>query len=132
MQTYYSILFVPIRPAINEQISIGLLLTNKEQAYSHFSKQKLEIAKRLLPQGGQKLLGYSVELMDAYLKKGTFQKESGKAKGEQTTIDLPYIEYLSRYNNNLLIFSPPIPIDIEATEENFWRLYADFVDTQKD
>lgn len=129
MSTQYSILSVLIRPEIQEKITIGFLLMDEEKLFFEYSKRKLGIAKNLLSDNAFKslkdaLLNIQATANTQYSKDGLANLNSKTAK----TFNKPYIEYLSRYNNNILSFTSPKAIELEVSETIFSKLYQRFID----
>lgn len=134
MKTYYSILSVQIRPEIQERISIGFLLADEGKVFFNYSKNKLKTAKSLLNENMLSLLRDSLKnientaaienLKDVMPTTQLFIAETMK----KNTFSADYLTYLSRYNNNVLIFSSPKQIDLEARESVFKALFHKFID----
>lgn len=135
MATYYSILSVQIRPEIQEKISIGFLLMSEGHLFFNYSNHKLSVAKNLLDENGYRLLKDSLKNIEATaIQQGHALL---KEKNRQTVIDQSflinvfsqnYIEYLSIYNNNIITFSSPKEIDLEANETIFRKLFLKYID----
>jgi hypothetical protein len=119
MNSFYTILYTPIRPAVQEQLSIGLFLTDGKNTFFHHSMEKLAFAKQLLPSSSYYFLKSYLSNLETQIKKDTSKPN------ELLTSD--FVSYLSSYNNNLITFSKPTPITIEATFENFKKLYEKFI-----
>ena len=134
MESIYSILYIPIRPDIQERLSIGLLLSNGEKVFFKYSKNKLEVVKKLFNDLSFKIIKESINNIELSATKINAKfNSSGNAFKEEDNISEGlfserYIEYLSRYNNNLLTFSSPKQIDINPNIEIFQTLYKKFVD----
>ena len=47
---------------------------------------------------------------------------------KKNTFSMSYLDYLSRYNNNVLSFSAPKKIDVEPSEEIYNKLFNKFID----
>jgi len=129
MNTQYSILSAMIRPEIQEKISIGFLLMDEQNVYFSYSKHKLAVAKSLMSENAYKLLKdalHAIQHTAAMEQKGNiptlgFDKHNSFAP--------KYIHYLSSYNNNILSFTPPKVIEVEATQEVFNTLYKKYIDS---
>jgi hypothetical protein len=120
MKSFYSILQIPIRPAGQEQLNIGLLFVGDGQSYFKFSNKKLEFIKKLIPSGSHNLLR-------SYLF-GLSEKMKVDNEAPQSKFRNPdFVSYLSNYNNNLLVFSKPVAIDLEVNEKNYQTLFEKFV-----
>jgi hypothetical protein len=130
MQTHFSILSASIRPEIQEQVAIGLLLVGSNSVFFQTAKQKLAVVKELVPQQTSKYLKETLtQITQASIK------ENERLKGFFGTSDIiskpfssGYLEYLSRYSNNLLVFSNPKTIELEANEVLFEMLFKKYID----
>ena len=61
MNTFYTILSVPIRPEIDEKLSVGLLLVSGNDLYYHVSENKLNIVKKLVNINSYKIIQDSLK-----------------------------------------------------------------------
>ncbi len=122
MRSFYSILQVPIRPAGQEQLNIGLLFAGEEGSYFRFSNRKLDFVKKLIPAGSHNLLRSYLFGLAETINRGQ-DVLLGKLKNEE------FISYLANYNSNLLTFSKPVPIELDVNEKNYQLLFEKFVFT---
>jgi hypothetical protein len=121
MNSFYSILTVPIRPSSQEQLNIGLLLFDERNLVFKFSNRKLDFIKKLLPENSFNLLkSYVFGLAE---KLNSSENERWKSKFSSTE----FIGYLSNYNNNLITFSKPTAIELEANDVNYKALFERFI-----
>lgn len=107
----YSIIYAVIRPEISEQISVGLIIVDGEQVDLRYSRQKLNALQGLFPEEEFRFLSRVVSQM--------------KRNGKVSTVE--DINYLTRYSNNLLAFSPLQDIDMEPTEQSKDWLFRNYV-----
>jgi hypothetical protein len=120
MKAFYSILNTSIRPIAKEQLSIGLFMSDSVRSYFHYSHEKLYLTRKLLSNNSFNLLkGYLEGLREDIYKKSPEEGLSG--------VSPDYFNYLSVYNNNLITFSKPTPINIELSQDNFEKLFEKFV-----
>ncbi len=129
MKPFYSILYCPIRPIVDERLSIALILRTEDKVYFRFSHDKLKVIKELLPLPAFNLLKSSLTNIENYL----LQKDNasspnqllieGESKIAERFLQKEYFQYLSNYSNNLLHFSEPKSIDLKVTDEIFDSLY---------
>lgn len=130
MQAHFSILSASIRPEIQEQVAIGLLLVGSDNVNFRFSKNKIAVVKELLSQQAVKYLKDTLKQISFSVSEEN-EKFKGLYAGISTlnkSFSLGYLEYLSRYSNNLLIFSKPKTIELEPSEELFEILFKKYVD----
>lgn len=132
MTTHYTILTVQIRPEIQERISIGFALFDDNQVFFKYSKHKLSVAKSLLSVGAYKLLNDAIRNIESSaINQKSKEKEfelTNFGKKNKEIISVEYLNYLSRYNTNLLTFSSPKKIDVDVNNETFILLFKKYVD----
>lgn len=127
--THYSILSVLIRPEIQEKITIGFLLMDDKNVFFNYSKNKLSVAKNLLPDNSYKSLKDALQNIQSTVEIQHFRNQPNDLGFEKpNTFTKAYIDYLSRYNNNILSFTSPKEIELEATQNIFSKLYNKFID----
>lgn len=120
MRTFYSLLQVPLRPAGQEQLNIGLLLVGDHGILFSYSEPKLNVLKNLIPSSAFNLLkSYLISL------KTKIHDDSSLIKNQFSNVE--FLNYLSNYNNNLLTFSRPNTLDLEITNETFQKLFEKLV-----
>ena len=133
MPAFYSLLMVPLRVEAGEQISIGLLLRDEKTVYFQYSLKKLELLKTLLPSQAYKLLTHSLKDIEASLvQHATPQLAHGYVLFEDERsaplfVQESYVDYLSRYGNNLLTLTEPKPFRFPAGAEVFRKLFQKLV-----
>jgi len=134
MKTFYSILSINIKPEINERLSVGMIMIFKEKIYFHYSRKKLSIIQRLVSRDIYKAtLDYLKMVEKSISNNESLIQTTGnlllKTESKYDRIfSEQYIEYLSRYNSNLVSFSKPNFIDLEATEQIFKKLFEKLID----
>lgn len=135
MKPFYCILFSPIRPTLEERLSIAFLAVSKNKVFFRYSHDKLSIIKSLIPANGHHLLKSTLSAIDNYV-----HLKNNKYSSEQLFIDgfdfvnenmfrYEYLEYLNNYSNNLLHFSKPSYIDMDITDDIFDKLYQKYIHT---
>ncbi len=131
MNTFYSILYVPIRPALDEKVSIALFIRQGEKVMFHYSPNKLNIIKHLIPNEAFNLLKMSLKNMNQYLQDIERKFDSNKLtlndKDSIQFIGENYFSYLSKYSNNLLTYSEPKSIDVELSEQIYTKLFEKYI-----
>ena len=130
MKTLFSILYVPISATLDEKVSIGLVMSFDDIQFFKYSQTKLSAIKGLLD-------NESHNILKSYLK--SLEKEINVVadpEKELFSIDIQskakwvsnsYISYLSRYSNNLLLFSEPKFIDVPLTEITFRKVFEKYI-----
>lgn len=105
----YSIIYADIRPEINERLSLGLLIIEQGKVQVMHSEKKLGVLKQL------------------YTPK-EFKAISSIVRHELRRMDsVETLQYLMRYSNNLISFSPIQSIDKAQTNINEDWLYRNYV-----
>lgn len=107
----YSIIYAVIRPEISEQVSVGLIIVDGQQVEVRYSRQKLNALQGLFSEKEYKFVSRVVSQMN----------RNGKINSIET------INYLSRYSNNLISFSPLQSIDVVPSEQNKELLFKNYV-----
>lgn len=107
----YSIIYAVIRPEISEKISVGLIIVDGEQLDVRYSRRKLNALQFLFPEKEYRFVSKVVSQMR-------------KNKRVKTVED---VNYLTRYSNNLIAFSPMQSIDLSPTGQNKDWLFKNYV-----
>jgi hypothetical protein len=107
----YSIIYAVIRPEISEQVSVGLIIVDGEQVDVRYSRQKLNALQGLFPEKEYKFVSRVVSQM--------------WRNGKVNTVE--DVNYLTRYSNNLITFSPLQSIDVAPTEQSKDWLFRNYV-----
>lgn len=128
MATFYSILTAVIRPEIQERISVGLLLVGNEGVHFNYSTNKMAAVRTILHENDYKLFKDYVQMVVSKVTEMTESNGQLSFDKRDALLNQDYINYLSRYNNNLLSFTAPKNIDVSATTDVFTKLYAKFID----
>jgi len=103
----YSIIYAVIRPEISEQLSVGLIIIDGDTMDVRYSKKKLDILKSLYTDKEYKFVSRVVSSL----------------KNNSAVNSIDKIDYISRYSNNLVTFSPLQTIDIASKD---W-LFSNYV-----
>ena len=130
MRSHFSIISACIRPEIGERIAIGLVLVGGNRVFLQFSKNKQSLLKSLLTANALDFLKETIRQITA---------ESGRVNRGKSELFIEdkinnsifsenYIAYLNRYSNNLLNFSSPSIIELEANDQLFGTLFKKYVD----
>lgn len=131
MSTFYSILYVPIRPGQDEKVSIALFLSQGGESFFKYSLPKLNIIKPLLPPSAFSLLRSYLKNIEseigARFLPGSEWDAIMSADRKTRFLEESYFEYLSRYSNNLLAFSKPKSLSLTANESIFAKLFEKYV-----
>jgi hypothetical protein len=107
----FSIIFAVIRPEISEKVSVGLIIADGEQLDVRYSRRKLNALQWLFSEKEYRFISKVVSQMR-------------RNKRVKTVVD---VDYLARYSNNLIAFSPLQSIELTPTEQNKDRLFKNYV-----
>lgn len=111
-QIYYSIIFAVTRPEITERLSIGLLFVDKNNHINvRYSKNKLNVLKLLFTEKELEFIRRTITNL----------------RNNRYVNSIETIDYLTRYSNNLITFSPLQCLDLEPTQRNIERIYKNFI-----
>lgn len=130
MKPFYSLVKIAPNPASGDNLSIGLILRDESGFRFEFSKNKKNIAKKLLDSKSN-VIDYIEEQIILKLK------EVNKSQSENISDDFlirdklteTYFSYLSRYCNGILQFSSPANIDDQMDDVKFDHLFRLLVDS---
>jgi hypothetical protein len=134
MKTIYSILSAQIRPEVQEKITLGLLLSSEGKVFFNYSHGKLKALKQLLSESSYSILRSTLKNIEQNAMMES--EQSGRSEGQPVfasdmmhkLFSEEYINYLSKYNNNVISFSAPKAILVQATQEIFQKLYQQLID----
>ncbi len=131
MNTFYSILYVPIRPSLDEKVSIGLFLRHDYDVFFKYSSSKLNIIKQLIPSSAFGLLKAYLKNMESNIIGLDNIPEIGKLQfldeSSHRFLEESYFCYLSEYSNNLISFSLPKAINVDFNRQVFEKLFEKYV-----
>ena len=130
MRTIYSILYLNLNTALNERVSIGIVLSNGLKNYFKFSSDKLSAFKAILN-------SESYSLVKSYLKSIEKEFATDEVPLSNTLfstrdfkndwINEPYLAYLSKYSNNSIQFSQPKTIDVDLNDHTFKKIFEKYI-----
>ena len=105
----YSIIYADIRPEINERLSLGVLTIEQGKVQVKHSEKKLSVLKQLYSPKEYRTIASIV------------RRELRQMDSVET------LNYLTRYSNNLISFSPIRSIDKSQADINGAWLYRNYV-----
>lgn len=135
MKAYYSIVSISSRSHLDERFNIGLLCVDNGQAFFHHSKTKVNIIGKLFSKSAKELVLSTLNSID----KSVFEFNANNDKKNQfleaskelNKLSPDYLNYLNRYNNNLIQFSAPTKIDLNITKDIFQKLFRKYIFEQE-
>ena len=110
-QFQYSLVYGLLNLATTERLSVGVIYVNNDEIKFKYSQKKMDALKLIMNGSEHSFLSRIIKNLDNSCK-----KESPS-----------YINYLSRYSNNLIQFSPLTTIDLEPTPKNYKWLFETYV-----
>lgn len=134
MNTFYSIISAIINPVTNENIALGLLLSDGKKSLYSFSTNRLSLVKGLVTKYQywfiRDYLKSFQTIIEKVEKKALLQMELDELK-EALMVSEPYINYMSIYGQNVITATSPERIDIDVNQGNFNKLFIKFIDKQE-
>lgn len=129
-KSHFSILYAVIRPEIQERIAVGILLVDNSKVCFSFSKTKINALRELMPQHNYSYLKELLSNIKNSIDQQNFDdnKFFGIEQEIKKPFSLGYLEYVSRYSNNILNFSAPKVIDMAASEILYDNLFKKYID----
>lgn len=129
MKSHYTIISAVVRPEIQEKISIGLLLVSTTGLYFSCSRNKLAVVRSLIDKSLFRFLNDTIRQIDLAIEtevanKGTIFSSSD----HHAQFSEGYLSYMNRYSNNLISFSSPVQIEMEADQNLFNFLFSKYID----
>ena len=107
----YSIIYAVIRPEISEQLSIGLIIIDKQGIEVRYSQKKLSLLQGIFSEKEYRFIS----------------KVINSLQRNQSVNSVEAVNYLTRYSNNLIAVSPLQTIDIEPSEQSKNWLFRNYV-----
>ena len=137
MKTYYSIVSISSSSHLGERFNIGLLCVDGNKAFFHYSKKKLNIVGKLFSKSAKELIISSFKSIDTTVAEFNQTKIGldsfmDKSNTSMNSLSHSYLNYLSRYNNNLIQFSEPTSIDLEINRDVFESLFQKYIFESED
>jgi hypothetical protein len=129
MKTLYSILYMSLNTTLNERIGVGLIMSDGLEFSFKYSGEKLNALKNVIDKQKFNLIRSYLTAIESEVscfgeaKTQLFENN----KTSSVWLSESYIDYLSKYSNNIIQFSAPKIIEIEYSGENFKRVFEKYV-----
>lgn len=128
MKTFFSIIYLPFKPDLQEKISVGLVMSNSQQTIFKVSDKKLQLVKNLISNHKYNLIkSYFNNIIDEVKPKLNYTKLDIDFKYKNDWLNESYFSYLNRYSNNLVVYSEPRKIELDVTTDNFKTIFEKLV-----
>lgn len=127
MKPFYSVLYIKSESISEEKIAVGMFLNAEKKPIFDYSEDKLRIAAKIVESDAVN----SVEKVLKNIKKKVSSYSKDKKQTEAFNIEpftSTYFEYLSRYSNNLLIYSKPSENMGDFENDDFKSLFRLLID----
>lgn len=127
MKSFYSVLYLKSESISDEKIAVGMLLNADNKPVFDYSEDKLKVAAKIIDSDAVD----SIERTLKNIKKKVRSYSKDKKQTEAFDIDpftSGYFDYLSRYSNNLLIYSKPSENMGDFENEDFASLFKLLID----
>jgi hypothetical protein len=127
MKPFYSVLYLKSESISDEKIAVGMFLNAENKPVFDYSEDKLRVAARIIDSDAVD----SVERTLRNIKKKvrSYTKDDGQVEAfDIEPFTSGYFDYLSRYSNNLLIYSKPSENIGDFGFEDFNSLFKLLVD----
>ncbi len=128
MKVVYSILYISLNTAINERVSIGLLMSDGAGTRFRYAADKLAAIKGIMD-------GERFSFVRSYLKSLAHDMDDtnpavklfADTPRSSEWLKVGYMDYLSRYANNLIQFAEPKYIEVSFNDANFNKVFEKYV-----
>jgi hypothetical protein len=130
MNSFYSIIKIARGQTSHDSIAIGLIAFSNERYEILFSDRKIKIARNLLSDDTDLIDFFENQLTDWIGNLNESLNSSGSLIFKEKTVDADYFDYLSRYSNNLIQFTPPFLLGKSIDSNDFRELFALLIDNE--
>lgn len=127
MKTYYSIVSIAPKSHLNEKFNVGLVCVTPTETFFHYSQPKFKIVSKLLSLDGSKLALSALEGINKQINAPVGNTDLFRSTDSLSLVSENYLNYLHRYNNNLIQFSEPIQLDLEVDRTVFELLFKKYI-----
>ena len=127
MKPFYSVLYLKSESISDEKIAVGMFLNAEKKPVFDYSEEKLKVASKVIDSDAVD----SIERTLKNIKKKVRSFSMDKTQAEAFDIEpftSGYFDYLSRYSNNLLIYSKPSDNIGDFEYEDFKSLFKLLID----
>lgn len=127
MKPFYSVLYLKSESISDEKISVGMFLNAESKPVFDYSEDKLRVAAKIIDSDAVDSIERS--LINIKKKVGAFSKDKKQIEAfDIEPFTSSYFDYLSRYSNNLLIYTKPSENIGDFRNEDFTSLFKLLVD----
>jgi len=131
MKSFYSLVKIAPNSLSDDNLTIGIILSDYNGLRLKFSKTKKQISKSLVSVDNSVIDFLELEIDKKIKETNRLIKESKSELFDfNNIISSSYFDYLSKYSNGILKFSKPNFIEGKISENDFIQLYKLFVDSE--
>jgi len=125
MTTFYSVLYAILTPETAEKISLGILLSDGDKSMFRYSRSKFSALKEFIPDEQHRFIRNYLHSMHGITENYNIHKSKLFDEKEivPAAVSESYVEYLSRYNQNVLTFGKPVNVNVPINESSLSNLF---------
>jgi len=128
MKTFFSIIYIPLNAALDEKVSIGLIMFDNEHDFFKISETKLNAIRSLIPTQNFTILKTYFKSLEKELNKGgNLEALRIDTANKASWVKESYMSYLHKYANNMVTFSDVTSIEIPLNNTNFRRIFEKYI-----
>lgn len=129
MKSFYSLIKIAPNALSDDNLTIGIILSNGNGYRVKFSSSKITLARSLVDIN-KDLFDFLTKEIEQKIKEtnALLEKSEDDLFGYENLINSEYFKYLSVYSNGLLKFTKPNLISGDVSDKEFTKLYHLFVD----
>lgn len=129
MKSFYSLIKIAPNALSDDNLTIGIILSDGNGYKVKFSSSKITLAKSLVDIN-KDLFDFLTKEIDKKIKEtnALLKKSDSDLFGYENLINSEYFKYLSVYSNGILKFTNPNLISGDVSEKDFMKLYHLLVD----
>lgn len=130
MKSFYSLVKIAPNSLSDDNLTIGIILSDENGFKFKFSKEKKQICKSLVSVDFSTIDFLVLEIEKKITETNLIIKESkNKLFDFEQILSSSFFEYLSNYSNGILRFSKPNYVSGNVSDVQFLELYKLFVDS---
>lgn len=129
MKTFFSLVSIQTNSFSLEKVVVGVLAITEKKVFFEYSKSKIQLLDKLAPHhnGISQFALKTLQQIKSKVVETNHLKEQQKLLASYDVFTADYINYLSKYSNNILSFAKPEALPINFTQKEFGQYYFNFV-----
>ena len=130
MKSFYSLVKIAPNSLSDDNLTIGIILSDEHGIRFKFSKEKKQISKSLVSVDNSIIDFLESEIEKKIIEANlNFKKSAVELFDFNQNLSSSYFDYLSKYSNGILKFTKPNYIASDLDDSQFIELYKLFVDS---